>query len=92
MNYWATGELVGVRDGLQPLDNIGEPCRIRTCDPLIKSPFDCDRQGFENTSKTAPIAVLEALSVVYVLSTIGLFCHVFFTILSRWFMRRTIKV
>jgi len=66
------------------LDFIGEPCRIRTCDPLIKSPLDRNLQGFENTVKTATRAVLEALSVVYVLSTIGPFCHVFFTILSRW--------
>jgi integrase len=36
-NYWATGHLVESADGSQTLDNIGEPCRIRTCDPLIKS-------------------------------------------------------
>ncbi len=36
-NYRATGELVGQGVSSQPLENIGEPCRIRTCDPLIKS-------------------------------------------------------
>ena len=36
-NYLATGHLVESGDGSQTLDNIGEPCRIRTCDPLIKS-------------------------------------------------------
>jgi integrase len=59
-NYRATGELVGHGESSQPLDNIGEPCRIRTCDPLIKSPFDRGRQGFENTRKMATIATLAA--------------------------------
>jgi len=36
-NYRATGELVGQGEDSQPLENNGEPCRIRTCDPLIKS-------------------------------------------------------
>ena len=36
-NYLATGVLVEGGESSQPLDFIGEPCRIRTCDPLIKS-------------------------------------------------------
>jgi len=36
-NYRATGELVGQGVSSQPLEKYGEPCRIRTCDPLIKS-------------------------------------------------------
>jgi integrase len=36
-NYMATGNFLHSGEGSQPLENIGEPCRIRTCDPLIKS-------------------------------------------------------
>jgi integrase len=36
-NYMATGHLVENGEGSQTLENKSEPCRIRTCDPLIKS-------------------------------------------------------
>jgi hypothetical protein len=36
-NYVATGELAVVVENSQLIEKYGEPCRIRTCDPLIKS-------------------------------------------------------
>ena len=36
-NYVATGDLAVVVESTQPIEKYGEPCRIRTCDPLIKS-------------------------------------------------------
>ncbi len=35
--YRDTSKEKGLQEDLQPLDFNGEPCRIRTCDPLIKS-------------------------------------------------------
>jgi hypothetical protein len=36
-NYVATGESAVAVESAQPIEKYGEPCRIRTCDPLIKS-------------------------------------------------------
>ena len=35
--YRDTSKEKGLQETLKPLDFYGEPCRIRTCDPLIKS-------------------------------------------------------
>jgi len=42
-NYLATGKSEDIRNGSQTVENTGEPCRIRTCDPLIifAKPFSC---------------------------------------------------